>query len=65
MQIIYALLFACALGGIFATGYYLNSKTPKPPGCEAMEESCEGCGITTCSHHPQNNENEKKEDNNE
>ena len=60
MQIIYALLFACALGAVFAIGYYLNSKTPKPQGCENFEESCDGCKITSCSHHPVNNDNQER-----
>ncbi len=52
MRVIYAVLFALVMGAIFAIGYYLNSKTPKPPGCENESASCSGCNIVSCSHHP-------------
>lgn len=46
-----------ALIGLFIFSYLLNKKTPKPEGCQNLEESCEGCQITSCL-----NRKEKKEE---
>ena len=32
----------------FVFSYLLNKKTPKPEGCENIDENCEGCQITSC-----------------
>ena len=32
----------------YVGSYLLNKKTPKPEGCESLEENCEGCNITSC-----------------
>ena len=45
--------------GLYILFYLLNKKTPKPEGCESLEENCEGCQITSCS-----NRKEKKEEEN-
>ena len=34
--------------GVFIFTYLLNKKTPKPEGCENLEENCEGCQIASC-----------------
>lgn len=65
MEILYALLFAIVLGSIFALGTYLNSKTPKPEGCEDLESECSGCKVTTCSHHPAQRISESNQGNSE
>lgn len=54
MQVVYAVLFALVLGGVFALSYYMNKKTPKPAGCEDLTAECHGCAITSCEHHPNN-----------
>lgn len=47
--------------GMFLGTYILNKRTPKPEGCENMEE-CEGCQMTSCSHYINKEDtNEKKE----
>ena len=46
---------------LFVGTYLLNKKTKKPEGCQDMSEYCEGCSLTSCSHHP-NNQPEEKED---
>ena len=61
MRVIYAILFGLVLGAVFAIGYYLNSKTPKPPGCENESASCSGCNIVSCSHHPAQQNGAKEE----
>ncbi|MEG0094549.1 MAG: hypothetical protein RSF69_02995 [Erysipelotrichaceae bacterium] len=48
------LLFAC-LGGVYGLLYYLNHKTPVPPGCEHIKAECKGCHDTACGNHPSNN----------
>ena len=37
-----------SLVGAFVGSYLLNKKTPKPEGCENIDDSCEGCQITSC-----------------
>ena len=41
-------LLVIVLIGLFIFTYLLNKKTPKPEGCENLEENCEGCQITSC-----------------
>lgn len=50
---------------LFIGTYLLNKHTKKPEGCENLEENCSGCTLVGCSHHPANNEEEKKENENE
>ena len=50
----YAVILFVVLAVFVAVGYYLNSKTEKPEGCEDMSEKCEGCRITSCINHPSN-----------
>ncbi|MCF0112068.1 MAG: hypothetical protein HUJ58_09225 [Erysipelotrichaceae bacterium] len=40
------------LGSLYAVLYYFNKKTPEPEGCEEIQNSCSGCGITSCGRHP-------------
>ncbi len=47
------LLFGALLGGIYAASYYLNHKTPKPPGCEDLKPQCKGCHDKNCINHPE------------
>ena len=42
---------------LFIFKYKLKKKTPKPEGCENLEE-CEGCQMVSCSHHPTKNTQE-------
>ena len=49
---IYAIIIFILLASIVAVGYYLNQKTPKPEGCQDLKETCEGCKIASCIHHP-------------
>ena len=50
-------LLLIVLIGLFIFTYLLNKRTPKPEGCENLEENCEGCQITSCL-----NRKEKKEE---
>lgn len=43
-------LLLVGLIGLYILFYLLNKKTPKPEGCEHLEENCEGCQITSCSN---------------
>jgi len=56
-SIIMAALIMTFLVGAFVGSYLLNKKTPKPEGCENIDENCEGCQITSCL-----NRKEKKEE---
>ncbi len=47
-----AILFLATMGGLYAGLYYLNQKTPVPPGCENESVICGGCTITSCGKHP-------------
>ena len=58
-SIIVACLVMIGLVCAYILFYLLNKKTPKPEGCESLEENCEGCQITSCS-----NRKEKKEEEN-
>ena len=58
-SIILAVIFMITLIGAFIGSYLLNKKTPKPEGCENLDESCEGCQITSCSHHKANKEEDE------
>jgi len=53
---IYAIILFAVLACFFGVGYYLNSRTPKPEGCENITENCEGCKINSCVHHPSRKE---------
>jgi len=50
---------------LFIGTYLLNKHTKKPEGCENLEENCSGCQLVSCSHHPSNEENEEKENQND
>lgn len=56
MQAIGLILVLGGLGSVYALLYYMNKNTPKPEGCEEIESSCSGCHITSCGHHPSQNE---------
>lgn len=43
-----------ALIGLFIFTYLLNKRTPKPKGCENIDENCEGCPITSCGNRIEN-----------
>lgn len=58
-RIILAVVIIVVSVAIFIATYILNKRTPKPEGCEDVTSECEGCQITSCSHHKNNNE--KKE----
>ena len=58
-SILVALLVITGLVLAFVFSYLLNKKTPKPEGCENLEENCEGCQITSCSHRIENKEEEE------
>ena len=54
-----AVLAVCV--AMFIGTFLLNKRTPKPEGCENIEE-CEGCQMTSCSHYIKKEDtNEKKE----
>ena len=54
LKILIALGLFIILVGIFIGTYILNKRTPKPEGCKSLDEDCKICGVTSCSHHPQN-----------
>jgi hypothetical protein len=56
MQFVAPILFLGLLGGLYASSYYLNLKTPKPEGCEDLDVSCGSCSISSCGLHPSNKE---------
>ena len=58
-SIIMAALIMIFMVGAFVGSYLLNKKTPKPEGCENIDENCEGCQITSCSHRIENKEEEE------
>ncbi|MCI5745665.1 MAG: hypothetical protein MR270_05220 [Erysipelotrichaceae bacterium] len=58
-QIIIACVIILVCVALFIFSYLLNKKTPKPEGCENEGIECEGCQMTSCSHHV--NINERKE----
>lgn len=47
-----AIILFVVLASLVVVGYVLNSKTPKPEGCENLTENCEGCHITSCINNP-------------
>lgn len=51
MQALYALLYLGVLGGIYGLVYWLNKKTPVPPGCEDLKADCAGCKISSCGNY--------------
>ena len=55
-QIIATVIIVGLLIAMFITCFLLNKKTPKPEGCENIDENCEGCQITSCSHRIENKE---------
>ena len=60
MKFVYALIVFAVVSVLFIVTYVLNKRTPKPEGCENIGSECEGCQITSCSHHQ--NKNEEKEE---
>ena len=56
MKIAAVILFV-VLGCIAVVGYILNSRTPKPEGCENIGENC---SITSCLKNPKLKEEVKK-----
>ena len=56
-SIIMAGVIMTLLIGAFIGSYLLNKNTPKPEGCENIDENCEGCQVTSCL-----NRKEKKEE---
>lgn len=58
-SIILAVIFMITLIGAFIGSYLLNKNTPKPEGCENLNEECEGCQIVTCSHRKEKIEEEE------
>lgn len=52
MQVIYALIFLGAMGGLYALLYTLNHRTPVPEGCENLKAECDGCHLTSCENNP-------------
>ena len=44
---------------LFIGTYILNKRTKKPEGCDTLD--CEGCSMTSCSHHPEKQKNKEKE----
>ena len=59
MKIAAVILFV-VLGCIAVVGYILNSRTPKPEGCDNIDEVCENCSITSCLKNPKLKEEVKK-----
>lgn len=57
--IVIAILYIAAFGAIYALLYVLNHRTKVPEGCEDIQSSCKGCGITSCSNHPTHYANEE------
>ena len=47
--------------GLFIFTYLLNKRTPKPEGCKNFESECEGCQMTSCSHHSANKKEKDEE----
>lgn len=54
---IYAIIFLAIMIAIFIGTYLLNKNTPKPEGCDDMEEcsACANFGCTMNSHHKEEN----------
>ncbi len=48
--------------GLFIGTYLLNKRTKKPDGCENLDETCQGCQLTECSHHPSKKQEENEGD---
>ena len=57
-SIIWAVVIMVLLVGAFIGSYVLNKNTPKPEGCENLDENCEGCQIVSCSHRKEKKEEE-------
>lgn len=55
-----AVILFVVLGAVAVIGYILNSRTPKPEGCENIDGVCEGCSITSCLKNPKLKEEIKK-----
>ena len=54
-----AALILIALIGLYILFYLLNKNTPKPEGCESLEENCEGCQVTSCANRKDKKEEEE------
>ncbi len=52
LRILVAVLIFSGLVAIYIGSYLLNKKTKKPAGSEDLTASCTGCAVTTCGHHP-------------
>ena len=57
-SIIWAVVIMTLLISAFIGTYVLNKNTPKPEGCEDLDENCEGCQIVSCSHRKEKKEEE-------
>lgn len=55
----FAALWMVALVGIYLLVYLLNKRTPVPPGCENLDQSCGGCHLITCTRNPIHHEKEE------
>lgn len=51
-----ALIVLAVFAGIFVLSYVLNKRTPKPEGCDEIDESCLSCSNTLCRNKPKNKE---------
>jgi len=60
MQILATIGVILVAIGLFIGTYLLNKHTKKPEGCENLEENCSGCALVSCSHHPNNKEENKE-----
>ena len=54
-----AALILLVLIGLYILFYLLNKNTPKPEGCEGIDENCEGCQVTSCANRKNKNEEEE------
>lgn len=59
LKIVLAGIIMIFLVGAFVGSYLLNKKTPKPEGCENLDENCEGCQITSCPNRREKIEEEE------
>ena len=51
-MIIAAILVFVVLASLVVIGYVLNSRTPRPEGCEFVDHTCGECKITSCINNP-------------
>lgn len=55
-----AILWMAILIAVFVGTYILNKNTPKPEGCDDMDE-CGGCHNIACSHNDAHHKEEIKD----